>query len=161
MIQRGGNNAAALVQEGVAHEQDAAASVQEGVALEQDEEEELLDLPDCYIDPTTQDPPAMGCRFLCPGRDGRTNNQVFELSPLIEYIKSNRSAPQTGLWRTHVKHPMEDIWCDGTDFLRYIKAVTDEEQELFTSHRIRSGLNEVDHPVSLDQIKFISNGQKV
>ena len=106
-------------------------------------------LPDSHIDPVTHEPPSKGCRFLCPDERNRVNRQVFEMKMLITYIQIHSSG------QTHVRHPTANIWCHWADFPRYIEEVTDEEQELFTKCRVSSGLDAVDHQVSVDQIKFI------
>ena len=111
--------------------------------------ERMHALPDSQIDPVTHEPPSKGCRFLCPDEGNRVNRQVFEMKMLITYIQIHSSE------MTHVRHPTANIWCHWADFPRYIEEVTDEEQELFTKCRVSSGLDAVDHQVSVDQIKFI------
>ena len=111
-------------------------------------------LSDYHCDPVTREPPSQGVEFLILDANGQPNRQVFELSQLIEYFRVHISTAE-GQWRTKVKHPNQNIWCDHEEFLDYIKPVSEEVQTYLTNCRIRSGLNAVDHPLSLNQLNFI------
>ena len=112
-------------------------------------------LKDYHCDPVTREPPSQGVEFLILDANGQPNRQVFELSQLIEYFRVNISTAE-GQWQTKVRHPNQDIWCDQDKFLDFIKPVSKVVQTYLTNCRIRSGLNAVDHPLSLNQMKFIA-----
>ena len=112
-------------------------------------------LSDYHCDPVTREPPSQGVEFLILDANGNPNRQVFELSKLIEYFRVNISTAE-GQWQTKVRHPNQDIWCDQDKFLDFIKPVSKVVQTYLTNCRIRSGLNAVDHPLSLNQMKFIA-----
>eukprot|EP00956_Cyclotella_meneghiniana_P010195 scaffold14066_cov40-Cyclotella_meneghiniana.AAC.12 len=111
-------------------------------------------LKDYHCDPVTSEPPSQGVEFLILDANGKPNHQVFELSQLIEYFRVHISTAE-GQWRTKVKHPNQDIWCDHYEFLDYIKPVSEVEQTFLTNCRICSGLNAIDHPLSINQLNFI------
>eukprot|EP00956_Cyclotella_meneghiniana_P011251 scaffold15822_cov39-Cyclotella_meneghiniana.AAC.2 len=111
-------------------------------------------LKDSHCDPVTKEPPSQGVEFLILDANGKPNRQVFELSQLIEYFRVHISTAE-GQWRTKVKHPNQNIWCNHEEFLDYIKPVSEEVQTYLTNCRIRSGLKAVDHPLSLNQVKFM------